>query len=182
MLLHLLCVFNLIAKAQEQKGPGIYNDSLYTSSGMIIGKGQKVKLGIGTMPDGDFKFIRINSSSIFFNNEVRYYNSDFNANAANSMNRRQSGKEFTVVKIEKRGNESHGYTYYAVVAGMPRYEVDVENAIAAGELINPSKNTKGEAIEFSIADELSKLEKLVNEGVLTNDEFVAQKKKLLNKN
>jgi hypothetical protein len=98
------------------------------------------------------------------------------------MNRRESGKEFTIVRLEKRGDENHGYTYYAVVAGTPRYEVDIENAIASGELIDSTRIKPGLAIHFSVADELIKFKKLMNDGLLTSEEFTAEKKKLLNKN
>ncbi len=33
-------------------------DTLYTSSGFIVYVGQKLKIGTGSTPDGDFKFIR----------------------------------------------------------------------------------------------------------------------------
>ncbi len=182
IVLYILCAFNLIANAQQPSNPRIENDSLYTTSGIIFCKGQKIKLGLGTMPDGNFKFIRINSASIFNNSEVSNYNSGFNANNANSMNRRESGKEFTILRLEKRGDENHGYTYYAVVAGTPRYEVDIENAIASGELRFNSLPNQSRPIIFSVADELLKFKKLLDEGLLTNEEFSAQKKKLLNKN
>jgi len=182
ILIYILCAVSFIAKAQQPSSPRIENDSLYTSSGMVVGKGQKIKLGLGTMPDGNFKFIRINSSSIFHNSEIGNYNSGYNANNVNSMNRRQSGREFTVIRLEKRGDDEHGYTYYVVVAGTPRYEVDIENAIASGELVGPYRNKTALAIPFSVADELGKFKKLLDEGLLTNEEFVAQKKKLLSQN
>jgi hypothetical protein len=176
----LLVAFSFIANAQET-GPKIGNDSLYTSSGMTVVKGQKIKLGLGTMPDGDFKFVRINSSSIFHNTEISNYNSGYNANSANSMNRRNSGREFTVVRLEKRGDDKHGYSFYVVLAGLPRYEVDIENAIASGELVVSSKYKPGTLLQVSVADELIKYKKLLDGGVLTKEEFEAAKKKLLEK-
>ncbi|MES2330622.1 MAG: SHOCT domain-containing protein [Bacteroidota bacterium] len=178
ILLAILVVCSALSKAQP---PKIENDSLYTSSGMVIGKGQKLKLGLGTMPDGDFKFIRINSASIFHNTEISNYNSGYNANHANSMNRRNSGREFTVTRLEKRGDDSHGYTYYVVLAGMPRHEVDIENAIASGELVVPAQYRPGPLTQASIADELAKYKKLLDEGALTKQEYEAAKKKLLEK-
>ncbi len=162
MKIILLCILfacSFATRAQEKSVPRIENDSLYTSSGMVLGKGQKIKLGLGTMPDGNFKFVRINSVSLFHNSEVSNYNSGFNANNANSMNRRESGKMFTVVKIEKRGDDEHGYTYYVVVAGTPRHEVDVENAIASGELVAPGRFKTAGSLQYSVAEELLKLKK-----------------------
>jgi hypothetical protein len=141
----ILIAFSFIVNAQEV-GPKLDSDSLYTSSGMTVVKGQKIKLGLGTMPDGDFKFVRINSASIFHNTEISNYNSGYNANSANSMNRRNSGREFTIVRLEKRGDDKHGYSFYVVLAGLPRYEVDIENAIASGELVVPFKIQTGSLV------------------------------------
>lgn len=176
----LLVACSFVSNAQH-RGPKIENDSLYTTSGMVVGVGQKIKLGLGTMPDGDFKFVRINSSSIFHNTEISNYNSGYNANSANSMNRRNSGKEFTIARLERRGDEDHGYNYYVVVRGVPKYEVDIENAIASGELVVPAKSKTGLTDGSSIADELLKFKNLYDEGVLTKEEFIARKKKLLEK-
>lgn len=179
LLVALFVAYGTTAGAQQTL-PKIELDSLYTSSGMTVGKAQKIKLGLGTMPDGDFKFVRINSASIFHNSEIGNYNSGYNANSVNSMNRRNSGREFTVARLEKRGDEQHGYTYYVVLAGMPRYEVDIENAIASGEVVVPGRSVSLLSGRTSVADELVKFKKLFDEGVLTQQEFEAQKKKLLN--
>ncbi|MCW3088091.1 MAG: hypothetical protein JWQ78_1477 [Sediminibacterium sp.] len=170
-----------VLAAQTSGLPRIENDSLYTSSGYVVGKGQKIKLGIGTMPDGNFKFIRINSSSIFHNSEFSNYNSGYVANNYNSMNRRESGREYTITRLEKRGSDKHGFGYYLVVAGTPRYEVDIENAIASGELVVPPQYRPGRLLQGSAADELLKFKKLLDEGVLTMQEYLVQKKKLLEK-
>ncbi len=178
ILLAILVVCSILAKAQTFI-PKIENDSLYTSSGMVLGMGQKIKIGLGTMPDGDFKFVRINSASIFHNTEISNYNSGYNANNANSMNRRNSGREFTVIRLEKRGDDAHGYTYYVVLGGTPRHEIDIENAIASGELAVPAKYRMVPLTEVSIADELIKFKKLLDSGVLTRQEFEIQKQKIL---
>lgn len=177
----ILYAYNFFTKVDGPLVPRIENDSLYTSCGLVVGKGQKIKLGLGTMPDGNFKFIRINSTSLFNNIKASNYNSGFNANNANSMNRHESGREFTIVKLEKRGDEKHGYTYYVVLTGTPRYEVDIENAIASGELMVPTQFKADLSVQFSIADELFKFVKLLDDGFLSRDEFETQKKKLLNK-
>jgi predicted Zn-dependent peptidase len=85
-----------------------------------------------------------------------------------------------VAKLEKRGDEQHGYSYYVVLAGMPRYEVDIENAIASGEVVVPGRSKNPLAGKNSVADELVKFKKLLDEGALTQQEFETLKKKLLN--
>ena len=41
------------------------NDTLTTSTGFKVYKGLTLKIGTGSMPDGDFKFIRVNANSMF---------------------------------------------------------------------------------------------------------------------
>jgi hypothetical protein len=75
---------------------------------------------------------------------------------------------------------------------LSRYVIDIENAIEAKELDVPKEyaiaEKKPEAPsvtvkqEISVADELTKLKKLYDDGVLTKEEYEAQKKKLLDKN
>lgn len=165
--------------------PRINNDTLFTTSGFKILDGEKIKIGTGSMPDGDFRFIRTNSASLF-----RYYSTTgYNglANQANSLPRSQSGLTYKIKRLEKRGNKRHGYVYYAIIgSGMVNYEMDVENAISAGEIVVPDEfkpKPKTQVVEvkqqISVADEIAKLKKLYDDGVLTKDEYDAQKKKLL---
>jgi hypothetical protein len=178
------------AKAQENNLPQILGDTLYTSSGFNIAKGQKIKIGTGSMPDGNFKYIRINSASFFaYNTMSNNIHNPNEANYANSLNRSESGHQLTVVKLEKRGDENRDYVYYVVCKGLPRYEIDIENAINAGEVIIPlseksaSVHMPGDDILYiSKADELAKFKKLLDQGVLTEEEYIVQKKKLLGGN
>lgn len=179
---HLLTIFALAftTMAFAQNEPQIIGDTLISSTGFKIIKGDDLKVGTGTMPDGSFKFIRTNSAS-FFNytatNQAR-------ANEANSFSRSNSGKKFKVVKIEARGNKKRGYNYFAVLGGMIRSEVDVENAIATGELVVPNEFKPKSAIvntnvQLSPADELKKYKSLLDDGTITQEEFNAKKKQIL---
>lgn len=170
--------------------PKIVNDTLFTTSGYKIVEGQEIKIGTGAMPDGDFKFIRRNSASLFnYTSNNGYQNQ---ANAANAFPRSQAGLKYKIKSVEKRGNKKRGYVYYAKIgAGLINYEIDVENAISSGELnvpddFKPKSKTTAVVVEVkqqvSIADELIKLKKLYDDGVLTKEEYEAQKKKLLEKN
>jgi hypothetical protein len=152
--------------------------------------GQNIHLGAGTTPDGDFKFIRRNSSG-FGTMMVTTDNNAYNKSEL-SLPRNMAGHQGKVVKIVTRGNKKIGITYEPLVTfGMGRYEIDVENAIASGEIIvpdefKPKPKTSATVVEIkqqmSVADELTKLKKLRDDGVLTNEEYEAQKKKLLEKN
>lgn len=162
-------------------------NSIKHSSGFVIKVGEKVKLGRGTMPDGTFKYIRANAASLF-----SYSGPNANsANSANALMYSYNGLMGEVARIENRGNKRRGYvTYLILKLGLPaRYEVDLDNAIQSGEIVIPDEfkpKEKPLQVEikggsFSLADELIKLKKLLDDGILTKEEFEAQKKKLLDK-
>lgn len=165
--------------AQDSDLPRLDGDTLTTTSGFKVARGQKIKIGVGTMPDGSFKFIRRNASSLFNYSSVN----QAAANSANSLQRNASGFSYTVDKIMKRGNKSLGYNFYLKFGlGILNYEVDVENAIASGEVVVPAefKKISTSAATQSLGDELKKLKDLFDNGTLTKEEYDAAKKKLLN--
>jgi len=183
----LLSLVSANLKAQENNLPTITGDTLFTSSGFNIARGYKIKIGAGSMPDGNFKYIRINSASFFaYNSMSNNIHNPNEANYANSLNRSESGHQLTVVKMEKRGDENKGYVYYVVCKGLPRYEIDIENAIAAGEVIIPSseksiadRSSGNDTRYISKADELAKFKKLLDQGVISEGEYGVQKRRLL---
>ncbi len=80
-----------------QNTPKFQNDTLITSTGFKIYENLDLKIGTGSMNDGDFKFIRTNASSLF-----NYYSTTGYqglANQANSFRRSNSGLIFKVKKI-----------------------------------------------------------------------------------
>lgn len=173
-----------------QNEPTFENDTLTTSTGFKITSGDNLKLGVGSAEDAAFNFIRVNENSLF---QTYSPNGLYKRGAAanNALPARYSGLSVEVNKITKRGNKKRGYVYYAIVkAGtLARYEVDIENAIAKGEIVVPnefkpkSKTAPPIVVEvkqpISVADELNKLKKLLDDGTLTKEEYEAQKKKLL---
>lgn len=177
-------LFPVLAISQETTMIG---DTLVTKSGFKIYKNQELKIGTGAMQDGDFKFIRRSSTSLF----TYYSNTGYQglANQANALPRNQSGHKLTVIRIDKRGSKKSGYVYYPIIeTGLLRYEVDIDPAIASGEIdvpdeFKPKKESQTVVVkqEASLADELSKLKKLLDDGVLSKEEFDAAKKKLLDK-
>jgi Short C-terminal domain len=180
---------NSYSQDKDRTFPKIVGDTLFTTSGYKIVEKQDIKIGTGSMPDGDFKFVRINSASWFAYHSNTGYNGF--VNQANSFSRSQSGLNYKIKSIEKRRNKKHGYVYYAKIgSGIINYEIDVENAIASGELNVPDEfkpKTKTAVVvevkqQVSVADELAKLKKLSDDGILTQEEYEAQKKKLLEKN
>ncbi len=164
------------------------NDTLISKTGFKIYKGQVLEFGTGSTDDGDFKFIRRNSTgfgtAMTTTNNYNYNKMLF------SLPRNMAGHTATVVKMVERGTKKSGFVYQPLVTsgGGLRYEIDVDNAINAGELkvpdeFMPKKNQTGVVIqqEVSVADELRKIKSLYDEGVLTKEEYEAQKAKLLAK-
>ena len=159
------------------------NDTLFTKSGFKFYEGQNVKLGTGTLPSGDFKFVRISATSLW----QATGNNREAVNNYNSMTKSASGLSFKVVRIDKRGNKKMGWVYYPIIQyRVGKYEIDPDNAIGAGEIDVPEEfkpKSKVAVVQvnqkLSVADELTKLKKLLDDGVITKEEFEAQKKKLL---
>lgn len=174
----------------KQALPRVIEDTLFTTSGYKIVVGEDINIGTGSTPDGDFKFIRRNSTG--FGTAMATTNNNAYNKSQLSLPRNMAGHKGKVVKIATRGNKRIGKTYEPLITfgfGMGRYEIDVDNAIASGEIVVPDEfkpKPKAAVVEvkqqISIADELSKLKELYDDGVLTKDEFEAQKKKLLEKN
>lgn len=178
------------AQVADSTLPRIEKDTLFTTSGFRLVEKQEIKIGVGSTQDGDFKFIRRNSASLFAYNSTTGYQGL--ANSANAFPRNEAGLKYKIKSIEKRGNKKHGYVYYAKIgSGLINYEIDVENAIASGEIVVPDEYKPKSKVtpvvvevkqQVSVADELAKLKKLFDDGVLTKEEFESQKKKLLEKN
>jgi|688.fasta_scaffold812981_1 hypothetical protein len=184
-----LILNSIISYSQESDLPKFENDTLYTSSGFKVTADQELKIGTGSTNDGDFKFIRRNSTG-FGTLMTTTDNNAYNKSQL-SLPRNMAGHKGKVVKIVRRGTKKMGFTYEPLVTfGVGKYEIDIENAIAYGELVVPdeykpkSKNTNTVVEikqEVSIADELAKLKKLKDDGILTQEEYDTQKKKLLEK-
>lgn len=174
------------SQSQDSTGTRYDNDTLYTRSGFKITDNQMLKIGTGSMPDGDFKYIRISSTSFFQYQGNDAYRSQ--KNAANSLAASTAGHQYKVVRIDKRGNKKHGFKYLPIInVGAVRYEVDIDNAIASGEIDVPeqfkAKQKPAVVVEvksgLSVADEIAKLKKLYDDSLITKEEYEAGKKKIL---
>ncbi|MBN9297338.1 MAG: SHOCT domain-containing protein [Filimonas sp.] len=169
----ILALFTCLSGFSQTGLPKLDKDTIFTTSGYKIIAGEEIRLGAGTMPNGDFKFIHVSRKSPFNNGR------NFNA----SLDRSSSGHVYKVAKVVDYGSSKAGYTYYALISlGPMRYEIDIENAIASGEIAVPNefKKTTPTTTSGSTADELIKLKKLLDDGVITKEEFEKQKSKLLN--
>ncbi|MBV8328030.1 SHOCT domain-containing protein [Chryseobacterium sp.] len=166
----------------SQNAPKFENDTLTTSVGFKVYEGLDLKIGTGSMNDGDFKFIRTNASSVFNYSSTTGYQGL--ANQANSFKRNNSGLSFKVKKIMPRGNKKNGFVYYAKIgSGLINYEVDIENAIKSGEIIIPEEFIPKEKIQSQASetkyDRLKKIKELKDSGVLSEEEFQKEKEKIM---
>ena len=90
------------------------NDTLYSSSGFKVYKGLELNIGTGSTPDGDFKFIRRNSTgfgaAMTATNSYSYNKEQF------SLQRSYAGHKGPVVKIVQRGTKKTGYVYEPLIS------------------------------------------------------------------
>lgn len=163
------------------------NDTLTTSTGYKVYEGLNLKIGTGSMGDGDFKFIRTNASSLMNYSSSTGYKGL--ANQANSFGRSNSGLSFKVKKIMSRGSKKNGYVFYAKIgSGLINYEVDVENAIKFGELVVPEefmpkvRNPMQTISTESKYDKLKKIKDLKDSEILTEEEYQKEKEKIMSEN
>lgn len=179
VLIFTLLIFGI---SYSQTHTKFENDTLTTSTGFKVYEGLDLKIGTGSMNDGDFKFIRTNASSMF-----NYYSTTGYqglANQANSFKRSNSGLTFKVRKIMPRGNKRNGFVYYAKIGnGIMNYEVDLENAIKSAEIIVPDEFLPKEKSQNSNSetkyDKLKKIKELKDSGVLSDEEFQKEKDKIM---
>lgn len=141
------------------KYPILVEDTLFVNDSAQVSPGQYVMLNRGSLPNGNYKWINVEKG------KGNYY----------------SGKKYLVHKVKLSGDKRHGFRAFIFLDGEhKRYSCDGENAYLAGEISFNGISYKAETKNgYSVADELVKLKKLRNNGTITEDEFQAQKKKLL---
>ena len=141
------------------------------SNGKTYHPGDTIRVGLGTMPNGDFKYIQIN----------QLLPGPPDPRRSNSMNARKdmSGSGYVIKKIQNvKQMSGSDKTVITIRTGvLPTCDIWIEEAIAACE-VTPCNNQKSAPVS-SVADELLKLKKLLDSGAITQAEYDAQKKKLL---
>jgi hypothetical protein len=168
-LLSCLLICPLISIAQKPL-PRYENDTLYTTSGYKIYKGQTLQFGKGTRSDGRFRYVNIKSET-------------FSAALANNS--------IVIKKMKNFGISALGNGYIEIIGSIKFKDgskgfIDIH--MAFDRAIENSPDLPSELIvpdEFrnkpkgSIAEEIKRLNELYKDGILTKEEFEAQKKKLL---
>ena len=174
----LILVFLLspiIVKAQKDL-PRFENDTLYTTSGYKIHKGQILKLSNGTADNGKFRFIKLENGGEHLLNSV-YQNTSIQ-----------------VIRIYDYKISGLGNHYIGVYGIMTRrdgsknkigIDINFDRAIEnfeglPSELVVPEEFRNNKVV--GVIEEIERLFKLYKEGALTKEEYEALKKKVIEKN
>lgn len=161
------------------------NDTLYLQKGGYLVVGQNLKLGKGTKDNGYFKYIEVSTSSMF--RTVNTSGNNWGVQDANALSSQYNDLEGNIIRFEERGNKRTGKKYVAIIGigEAKRYQVDIDNAATSGEIVLDGYQSENTSVNsepsknISVADELLKLKELKDAGVLTEEEFNAQKEKIL---
>ena len=164
LLLVLLCMVPFIGFSQDMQ-------TYAASNGKIYKIGDTVRVALGSMPDGNFKYVQ--ASPPLFALPSR------NANSLSA--RKDFANTNVVIRKIKKGAQLSGsekVVFNVKVRGIITYDIWIEEAISACE-VTPCAIKTTVSGTVGVADELLKLKSLLDAGAITTEEFNAQKKKLL---
>lgn len=138
------------------------------SNGVIYHVGDTLRLGRGTKADGSFLYLEDHGLIP-------------NPRAARSLPKEFANVGAVIKSMRKTTiNGVDKYVFTVNPGGPMRYTVFVDDAIEACE-VKPCKAADTAPAQVnSVADEIKKLKQLLDSGAITQKEYDAQKKKLLN--
>ena len=188
LLILLLCPFLLTA---QKTMPRFENDTVFTSIGYKIYKGQILHLASGTSEAGYFRFIKFHSS-MARNDSYILQNSTIVVNKLKGFkNAEQDNSNIRVLGTVtfKDGKQAEIDILMNFEKAIESFEGQAAELTVPEEFINKhvetvteeikKQITPGEIKKILVADEIKKLFDLFKQGALTKDEYEAQKKKLL---
>lgn len=188
----LLLSISFIGYSQADLEPGTkardafnsVKDGYTTKLGWELKPGDTINLGIGSGDRQLFSYIYSSPASFSqmmdSSTQITYLDNDYNNSIA------------IIKKFGAKGRKKIGYKAYAVVGigEFENYWVEIEDAIEYGEVIpnDPKFAPEKEIMEVKVVgqtsdkyDKLAKLKVLLDEGVLTKEEYEAEKTKILGK-
>lgn len=168
----ILLLFPLFSTAQSSV-PRFENDTLYTSSGYKIYKGQVLHLAKGTADDGKFRFIkynmgthlesRLNNTTILVKKVYDY--------TISGLGNYYIGIKGTIIFSDKSKTN--------IVIDM-NFDRAINNFSGLpAEIIVPAEFQNKPNEKNGVSAEIEKLFKLYKDGALTKEEYEAQKRKIL---
>jgi hypothetical protein len=197
-LMIILLLSPFVSTAQKTE-PYFNNDTLYTSGGYKIYKGQTLQLAGGTSAAGYFKFIKFhysmnrNDTYILQNGSIlvdklknfkNLGNDNYNIRITGTATYKD-GKQAPVdiiLEFEKAITSYDGVPGELTVA--EEFKIKRTQTVTAGSKDQAAPvETKGsgDIKKLMVADEIKKLFDLYKAGALTKEEYETQKKKLLNR-
>jgi hypothetical protein len=174
VFIFFLCPF--ISTAQKP-GSRFENDTLYTSSGYKIYKGQIIQLASGTAENSKFRFIKHNGGP--------------NLEAERFQNTTILVKKLSDYKISGLGNRYIGITGTITYRDGSKSKIEIDmnfdraiNNFAGlpAEIIVPEEFRNKVTEGGGVIDEIERLYRLYKEGALTKEEYEALKKKIIEQN
>ncbi len=201
-LLFSILLGPLVSTAQNNQ-PRFEKDTLYTSGGYKIYKGQILHLGIGTSDAGYFTFIKFHPTQIKNNTYTlqnstllvsrlrayKYAGADNNSIRINGTITYKDGKQEEtdiLMNFERATEDYDGLASELIVPEaykakrIPRAAApETKKQVTLEETKN--KPAPADIKNLLIADEIKKLFDLYKAGALTKEEYEAQKKKLLDR-
>jgi Short C-terminal domain len=193
----LLLLSPLDSSAQFAE-PRFEKDTLYTSGGYKIYKGQTLYLGTGTSADGYFRFVSFHSvlsrtdtyilqNSSILVNRIRNFKagSDYSIRISGTVTYKNGSKAETdiILDFERAINNNDGLPGELIVPEEFRIK-GVDNLRTETKQQDTPAETKKQAVpddlrKLLVADEIKKLFDLYKAGALSKEEYEFQKKKLL---
>jgi hypothetical protein len=166
IILLLAILFSFSVSAQKL-------NSYDASNGLTYKVGDTVKLGLGSGNNGNFVFLRMGGWAAMASGEVSPIGSGY------------SNMGVVVKKIRKSKMKGVEKVIFTVGGGnITNYVLSIEDAIETCEVKPCKDNNKPQVVvatskEDDKYDKLAKLKELFDDGILTKEEYEAEKKKLL---
>jgi hypothetical protein len=146
------------------------------SNGKTYHIGDTIKLGQGSSPNGTFRYVQYAGIASFMNMGQEGADS-------HNLERNASGYEAVVKKIHQFKWHGAEKVVFAVgLGGANNFDLWIEDAITSCEIVDCKPKTQAVVVSSTDdnLDKLKKLKALLDSGAITQAEYDAQKKKLLN--
>lgn len=163
----------LDAKKEEikKKPKSVEKLKEYTASnGVTYTIGDEIELGRGSDANGNFIYVSLAGLAASTNVEQ------------NRLGAFNAGLFVKIKKIKKLNQKNLRGVFFIVGGGnLSNYFIDIENAIATCEIkiCNDKEVLYGKTDKY---DQLAKIKKLFDDGVLSKEEYESEKKKILDDN